>query len=373
MSPHAWKCVACSKSYRAKGESSRAPKCPACGVALVPSARKVAPPKPQTRVASRAPVPYTPQTSSRPVGPQEALAMVSSSGAWMPDPEPPPSPDASSLSGRSRANRIGEAVGEGSRADKVKRYWIVGGTLGGLILVLTLTIVTMLNRPATSRAQSAKREEVPEGSAVARATVIPAASLEEASPAPAAATPRVVNLLKLIDPRKDTFTGNWRLQNSEDSPLLSSDATQHARLNIPYQPPEEYDFRVEFVRQGGDNCMAQMFTHTKPCALILYGWKGKFSGFQLVKDHFADKNETSVRDLPTANGQHHSSIVRVRRHYIEAWLDGSLIIHYDTDGNDLGSKDWSIDTPLGVGSQTSPTLFQVIELTEISGRGHPLR
>jgi len=65
--------------------------------------------------------------------------------------------------------------------------------------------------------------------------------------------------------------------------------------------------------------------------------------------------------------------VRVRRHYIEAWLDGSLIIHYDTDGNDLGSKDWSIDTPLGVGSQTSPTLFQVIELTEISGRGHPLR
>lgn len=371
MSPHAWKCVACSKSYRAKGESSRAPKCPSCGVALVPSARKVAPPQPKTRVGSRAPVPFAPQTSSRPVGPQEALAMVSSS-SWLPDPEPPPSPDTSSLHRPRVGNRISDGAPGASRPEKVKRYWVVGGTLGGVILVLVLTIITMLNRPAASHAQSARREEGREGATDAGAVVIPAAAVEAPSQV-AEATPRVVNLLKLIDPRKDTFTGNWRVQNGGAGPLLSSDGTQHARLNIPYAPPEEYDFRVDFVRQGGDNCMAQMFTHRNPCALILYGWKGKFSGFQLVKDHFADKNETGVRDLPTANGQHHSSIVRVRKQYIEAWLDGSLIIHYDTDGRDLGSKDWAIDTPLGVGSQTSPTLFQVVELTEVTGRGHPLR
>jgi hypothetical protein len=307
------------------------------------------------------------------VGPQEALAMVSSSSSWLPDPEPPPSPDASALRRPPGVDRIAGDAGLATGSERVKRYWIVGGTLGGVIVVLMLMIFTMLNRPATSHAQSAKQEEGQEGAAVARATVIPAASIEEPSQPAPAATPRVVNLLKLVDPRKDTFTGNWKLQNAEESPLVSSDATQHARLNIPYQPPEEYDFRVDFVRQGGDNCMAQMFTHGKPCALILYGWKGKVSGFQLVKDHFADKNETGVHDLPTANGQHHTSIVRVRRHYIEAWLDGTLIIHYDTEGNDLGSKDWAIDTPLGVGSQTSPTLFQVIELTEVTGRGHRLR
>jgi hypothetical protein len=303
----------------------------------------------------------------------EALAMVSSSSSWLPDPEPPPSPDTSALRRPAGGNRINEVAAAGPGSGKAKRYWIVGGTLGGVILVLMLTIMMMANRPSTSHAQVGRRDVATEvaPAPVDRATVIPAASIEEPRPSPA--TPRVVNLLKLIDPHKDTYSGNWRVQDGESSPLLSSDATQHARLNIPYQPPEEYDFRVDFVRQGGDNCMSQMFTHQKPCALILYGWKGKISGFQLVKDHFADRNETGVRDLPTANGQRHSSIVRVRRHYIEAWLDGRLIIHYDTDGGDLGSNDWSIDTPLGVGSQTSPTLFQVIELTEVTGRGHPLR
>jgi hypothetical protein len=309
--------------------------------------------------------------SSRPVGPQEALALVSSSSAWMPDPEPPPSPDFSGLGSGVAARTTGVEEGEGKAATVVEvesgQAWIVAACAAGVaLLALVVTAVVLLTRPVAPRVTVARNAGGQMGAGQAKA--IPVAALQ--TPAPG---PRVVNLLKLIDPRRDTFTGNWRLQTGGPAPLLSSDATQHARMNIPYEPPEEYDFRVTFTRTGGDNCMTQIFRHKNPCALILFGWKGTVSGFHLVKNQSAEHNLTGVHDLPTENGQLHMSMVRVRRHYIEAWLDGAMISHYDTDGEDLGSKDWTIDMPLGVGSQLSPTTFQAIELTEVSGAGHPLR
>ena len=368
MTPHAWKCVACSRSYRAKSEPSRAPRCPTCGVTLVPSSRNAPAPRPRSLSSRGGGRPASGRMSSRPAGPQEALALVSSSSAWMPDPEPPPSPDFSGM-GSALAGDLGASGDEAPTVVEVEsgQAWIVASCAAGVaVLALIVTAVVLLTRPATPRVVVARPAAGQTGTAQAK--VIPAVSVI----APVAG-PRVVNLLKLIDPQRDTFTGNWRLHREGSTPLLSSDGTQHARLNIPYAPPEEYDFRVEFTRTGGDNCMSQMFTHKNPCALILFGWKGKVSGFQLVKNQFADRNLTSVHDLVTENGQLHTSEVRVRRHYIEAWLDGAMIIHYDTDGADLGSKDWTIDTPLGVGSQMSPTTFEAIELTEISGVGHSLR
>jgi hypothetical protein len=245
--------------------------------------------------------------------------------------------------------------------------WCAAVAVGVVLVVLA---VVLLNRPSASRVAAVKpTTPAPE----APAQLASANPLSEPPVVAPPAVPRVVNLLRLIDPERDTFSGTWRLHTGEFAPQLSSDGTQHARLNIPYEPPEEYDFRVDFTRTGGDNCMAQMFTHKHPCALILFGWKGTVSGFQLIRNQFADHNVTGVRDLSTANGQRHTSIVCVRRKFIEAWFDGQMIIHYDTDGSELSSKDWAINTALGVGSQTSPTLFHTIELKEITGKGHALR
>jgi hypothetical protein len=182
-----------------------------------------------------------------------------------------------------------------------------------------------------------------------------------------------VNLLRLIDPTRDTVNGTWQLKTGEFAPELVSDATHHARIGIPYLPPQEYNFRVDFTRQSGDNCMAQIFTHHNPAALVLFGWKGTVCGFQQIGDQSAEHNVTGVRGIPTDNDQRHVSIIRVRKHSIEAWLDGKLVTRYDTDGSDLASKDWAVSSPLGVGSQLSPTTFHNIELTEISGQGHALR
>jgi hypothetical protein len=251
-------------------------------------------------------------------------------------------------------------------------------TIGGVALAAVVAMVIFINRSGTPAKASANPpaaaavNPAPAPAPVATTAVAAATTITSEPPVVAPLT-RTVNLLKLIDPATDTLTGNWRQITGEFAPQLTSDATQHARLNIPYQPPQEYDFRVDFTRTSGDNCMTQIFTHQNSACLVLFGWKGAFSGFQQINNQNADKNPTGVKDLPTANGQRHTSIVKVRKHSLEAWLDGNLIIHYDTDGQDLGAKDWKIDAPLGVGTQQSPTTFHTIEITEITGHGKPLR
>ena len=46
MTSHSWKCVTCSQSYRSKKEPTRTPKCPTCGVLLVPDLRAMPSPQP---------------------------------------------------------------------------------------------------------------------------------------------------------------------------------------------------------------------------------------------------------------------------------------------------------------------------------------
>jgi hypothetical protein len=374
MTSHSWKCVTCAQSYRTKKAPPRTPKCPACGELLVPDLR--AAPSPQPRAIghrSRLATAVSDRPSSRPAGPQEAIALVTSSSAWVPDPEPAPSPSTPSVRSRSRHNRVAGHMSAGASAGAIAapgqpaniRRW---ASIGGVAVILLITgVIIVMNRSVPSKSLAVTVAPTPARAAVATA------SITSEPPVVAPLGKRAIDLLKLIDPSRDTMTGNWKLITGEFAPQLSSDATQHARLNIPYAPPQEYDFRVDFTRTGGDNCMAQMFTDQNPCCLVLYGWKGTVSGFQQVKGQAADHNPTAVHDLATSNGQRHTSIIKVRKNAIEAWLDGNLIAHYDTTGEDLGAKDWKIDAPMGVGSQLSPTIFHTIELTEITGKGHPLR
>jgi hypothetical protein len=173
---------------------------------------------------------------------------------------------------------------------------------------------------------------------------------------------RPINLLALIDPDKHNLGGNWRKENGE----LISDHSTRAKVYIPYKPPAEYDFKIEFTRLGIDNCVTQMFTHKKSAALILGGWKGTASGFQQLGGKSANSNSTTVLGIKWQAGKRHTSIVKVRKDGIEAWLDGERICVYATDGSDLFNRDWPInEASLGVGSEVSPTVFHTIELIEI--------
>src|SRR5262249_18043696 len=56
---------------------------------------------------------------------------------------------------------------------------------------------------------------------------------------------RVYNLIPLIDTNRDVLHGSWRIENNQ----LRCDTTHFVpRVQIPYRPPEEYDFLVTFTQ-----------------------------------------------------------------------------------------------------------------------------
>jgi DNA-directed RNA polymerase subunit RPC12/RpoP len=382
---NSWKCLTCIKGYRYNGQPTRQLTCPTCGSPLVAQHQSLAPlPSPQPRAVKSRSSPTRPapvrRHSTRPTGPEEAIALITSSSAWVPDPDPAPSPVAPDVVLPDAPKSRHSDDDPDKRSSPARPFPWIWASVGGVALTVVLFIVFITNRtgPAPASASSTPRPvaaQIIPAVAMAQAPTITTTAQPTAVPIPAAATvaARTINLLKLIDPAQDTSTGVWQLRTGEFAPELTSDASQHARLNIPYQPPEEYDFRVDFTRTAGDNCMTQIFTHQNPCCLVLFGWKGTVSGFQQVNNQSADRNPTGVRGLATANGQRHTSIVKVRKTFIEAWLDGNLVTRYDTDGADVSIKDWKIEAPLGLGTQLSPTMVHTIEITEITGQGHPLR
>src|SRR5262249_31526637 len=62
-----------------------------------------------------------------------------------------------------------------------------------------------------------------------------------------------LDLPALVDPSKDAKTGQWVRQGTAivGSRTRPNDQSRHAVLELPYRPPEEYDFTIEFTRRGG--------------------------------------------------------------------------------------------------------------------------
>src|SRR5205823_2592434 len=92
--------------------------------------------------------------------------------------------------------------------------------------------------------------------------------------------PRVVNLLPLVDANADAVIGAWKMA---DGALVSGNGDA-ARLQLPYQPPAEYDFVIEYTRQTGIGGIGQIlaksgtsfvFDHGRASADCFFGQIGK--------------------------------------------------------------------------------------------------
>ncbi|MCX6906476.1 MAG: SUMF1/EgtB/PvdO family nonheme iron enzyme, partial [Verrucomicrobia bacterium] len=185
-----------------------------------------------------------------------------------------------------------------------------------------------------------------------------------------AAWQNAINLLPLIDPQKDAVKGPWTLANGE---LISSSAYS-ARLEMPYRPPEEYDFRIVFSRRKGERDIHQMF----PSEGRAFLW-----GMSMGNDKkcgFLEFQPDAVRRLTwldgsLANGQRYTSVVEVRKERFRAYLDGKLITEWKiAPSNPKGIVSAVSVTPrdptlLGVGSYGSDVVFHRIEVREVTGKG----
>ncbi|MBI3863275.1 MAG: SUMF1/EgtB/PvdO family nonheme iron enzyme [Planctomycetia bacterium] len=174
---------------------------------------------------------------------------------------------------------------------------------------------------------------------------------------------QVVDLLKLVEVERDAVHGIW---TKSASGLAVDGKASYARVKLPYTPPAEYDFRIEFTAQGGNDILQLFTAGGRSCTFLMGAWGGKFDGFDTVADHPLNSDGKNIIGGPTSvrRGQRHTSVVQVRRDFIAATIDGKLVVRHATNGTDLGiPRPWLIgEGTIGLGSTYDPVIFHKVEL-----------
>ncbi len=191
-----------------------------------------------------------------------------------------------------------------------------------------------------------------------------AGALKQPPPPASAAGKRVVDLIPLIDPHVDAVHGKWSVINNV---LHCPDMHLVPRVQIPYQPPAEYDFVTTFSQPGLRNGISMIMPNPKGGAFFFAVGS---EGGQRYLFHANPEIGGRVPGLIRAN-THHTVTVEVRRRGVRAIVDGKELVNHATDFRDLTSDDWrrmNNTQRLGIACD-DPTVFHYLRVVEITGVG----
>jgi hypothetical protein len=174
---------------------------------------------------------------------------------------------------------------------------------------------------------------------------------------------RPVNLLALIDVKRDAVVGTWRIWND----TLMSPKQGGARIQIPYVPPANYDLVVEVTRLDGvDSFNVALVGGGKQFAAYIDGWRSKASGLGLVDGKQPNNNPTRYSGRILTNGRKGTLVFSVREAGVQVSANGKTIVSW-AEGFDRLSRDGDWTGPrtdcLLVGANKS--VFQVHRMTLI--------
>jgi WD40 repeat protein/serine/threonine protein kinase len=181
-----------------------------------------------------------------------------------------------------------------------------------------------------------------------------------------------INLLPMIDPRRNAVWGTW--ENAEAGRLVS-DRSPLARVEIPFVLPQEYDFRLVFERRSGSGGVTVILPRSgRQFRCEIGGEANTRSAFENLKaSQILEYPASAQEPVVLRNDVVYTLLLQVRADGVKASLNGKALLDWTTDFSDIGlNPRWKMKNTLrlGVGSHESETVFHRMELLEIgTGKG----
>lgn len=169
-----------------------------------------------------------------------------------------------------------------------------------------------------------------------RPVAAPELSNRPSDSAPAGGASDAVDLLKLIDPKRDAVLGEW----SFEGPSLLTSPLQSARLQVPYEPPADYQLRL--VAQSKPPKSGALFIGLivggRQTSLAIDGWNGKTSGMHLLDGVPAGFNPSKREGKVFSNGEPKEIVCVVHPQSVLARCGDLTIVDWRGDAAKLGME-----------------------------------
>jgi len=189
------------------------------------------------------------------------------------------------------------------------------------------------------------------------------------------ATTGAIDLLHLIDVKKDQAIGEWTFEGA----TLVSPQLEWARCAIPYVPPDEYDLTVVFTRVSGGDCVSVGLARgsaTFAAVIDAHPPEG-MAAFDLLDGTIIEKNPATVKGPFITTGKAMTAVYSVRKSGVTVSLDGKPILSFQGAFSRLTpSPVWKAKdpkVPLFIGCYGTPYRFHKITLLPVSGQGKKAR
>ena len=194
----------------------------------------------------------------------------------------------------------------------------------------------------------------------------------DTAPAAADAWQDAINLLPLVDLSQDVNSGKWE---AGPGGLVATDIKNMSqKIQPPFRPPEEYDYRVSFTPIAGNADVAIGLT-AKGRSFVFYMKKyanDHCLGFEAIGGKAIAHGPTAHRFPHLEMARQYTVVVEVRKNGLRGYLDGKLVAQWATDYSDMSA--WPVwkfkdDALPGFGCSLSTVAFQEVKLREVTGKG----
>jgi len=195
-------------------------------------------------------------------------------------------------------------------------------------------------------------------------------------PAPRPLPPPPLDLLALVDPSVDTVHGKW---TREADGLVVEAGVRAYRIQVPYEPPEEYDLRATVERLSGKQTFhLGILCSGRPCSVLLDAPVDTHavSGLHVLDGKGGWENESTRVGHPLPPGHAARIEIRVRRAGVSVAADAKPLLDWSGDYVRLTpGPSFKMPNPaaLWIGAEMDRFKIRSLEIVPLGSPGRRLR